>query len=356
MIQKLEFINIETFHEWVRYEREIYLDTYDRLMKKDTPLFLDSIKLIGVNNLHHMIKFHQHILKNFLYFKERNILREYLFWLYRVNFYRDIDLEFLKNFFWIVFETSENYMHKTSIVQLKIIYEDILSDHNFYIKESKRTKHILDNEKEVSSFTTLLLEGNHKQAMETLDKKCTSLEEFYQFEESVFSPAMKKIGWLWETNHISVAKEHLASSTADDTLFKLLEKLQNKKSNNKKILISTAPSENHALGTKIISKILEKNGYELINLSSELLLKDIVKSIDKYKPDYVVFSATLTTSLYEIAVIVEEINTFKYQKGYKVIIGGNGFDQLLHPTRSIKADFYANSINELLHYLENSTH
>lgn len=76
----------------------------------------------------------------------------------------------------------------------------------------------------------LFLEGNQDAAWEYIDQISKAGKDSLYIYETVFTAAMRHIGYLWEINEISVADEHLATSTCD---FLLARYLFEKKKTNK---------------------------------------------------------------------------------------------------------------------------
>lgn len=353
MIENLSFINKWTLEEYIRYEHEIVLDSHEMILKEEGELFKSSILIIKAEFLHHMIDFHYQIILNFLHFKQKNILRNYLVWLYRVYYHRGLDFDFLLHFFWIMEEITCKYIDEKASSQIKLIYEDIIADHNYFKREAKKAKYILDNEDEVTALTNLLLKGYRKEVLDIFETKCNSLDDFCDFEKEIFAPAMKKVGWLWESNEISVAKEHIASSTADDVIFSVLNSFKEEEPKGINIIITNSLNENHSLGNKIVSKLLQKYGYNIINLGGDITKKDLLKAIEEFNPDYIIFGATLTTSLYDIAMTLKYLSEYKFVNHFKTIIGGSGFETLMYPVKSFEVDYYAKSLKDLISYLDN---
>ena len=79
-----------------RYRYEILMDTYDSIMNSQIVLVKKVAIELGSNELHHMLKYHHKMTLNALYFKNEKIFLDYHDWLYRVYFYRDMNLDFFK--------------------------------------------------------------------------------------------------------------------------------------------------------------------------------------------------------------------------------------------------------------------
>ncbi len=353
MFKVLEHINNWTFEQYLQYKQEIALDIQEMLFSIETPLVQESILVIGKNKLHHMIEFHQDIFINFLYFKNRKILEDYLFWIYRVYYHRNLDLDFLHLFFSCFQKVLKKYLQSKSYSQLSIFYEDILAFHQVLLSEIPKEKPLVLKTKESEEFTEALLHGDRTKTLNILTQSCPTWEKLYEFFSSTFHDSMEHIGYLWEINQITVAKQHLASTTIDDTIFTLLEKFEQEEPKNKTIFFSTAPLEAHGLGNKIITKIAQKKGYSVINIGANLPTNDIIGALNEFTPNYIIFSATLTTSPYYINEILEKLKKYTPSHPYQTIISGYGLRHLEDPKENLKADFYCQDMKKLLDVIEN---
>lgn len=326
-----------------KYESEIVFDTYDALVKSKISLIEKTVLELGYEDLHHIIKYHYKITLNSIFFDDKSLLKKYHEWLYRVYYFRNIDLDF----FLLLTDNIQNIAAK--YVESCVFYNYLLEIHKTLKNEASKKRVLLDNEQESVNFADLLINNEKEKAFEILKANSSVLEDFLHFYNETVSNSMKQIGFLWERNEISVAKEHIASNLLDQITTDILNRFKRQEPKNKHIFICSAPYELHGLGIKTASKVFEIMGYKVTNLGTYIPKKDIKKAIFEFNPDYILFTATMPTSLIDIALIIDDINKEKeiFLKNFKIGLAGSAFETILHPCKSLKADFYINKLEDL---------
>ncbi|MFP4082314.1 MAG: B12-binding domain-containing protein [Candidatus Aminicenantes bacterium] len=106
-----------------------------------------------------------------------------------------------------------------------------------------------------------------------------------------------------------------------------------------KMVIGTVKGDLHDIGKKIVSMILEKEGYQIVDIGVDTPAGKFIASIKKEKPDIVGMSALLTTTMGYMREVIEEIEAAKLRQNVKIIIGGAPVTQTF--AGEIKADGYA---------------
>lgn len=89
-----------------------------------------------------------------------------------------------------------------------------------------------------------------------------------------------------------------------------------------KVVVGTVKGDVHDIGKMIFAITLESNGFEVIDLGTDVSKKSFVKKIKETNPDIVGISALLTSTLPYMDEIVKELKTEKLSEKVKVIIGG----------------------------------
>ena len=87
-----------------------------------------------------------------------------------------------------------------------------------------------------------------------------------------------------------------------------------------KILLATVEGDVHDIGKNILSLVLRSNNFEVIDLGIMVPNEEILKAIDKEKPDLVGLSGLITPSLDHMAEFIDELEKRKYN--IPVLIGG----------------------------------
>jgi len=119
-----------------------------------------------------------------------------------------------------------------------------------------------------------------------------------------------------------------------------------------KIVVGTVKGDLHDIGIKIVGMMLEREGYEIIDLGINVPKEIFLKTIKKENPDIIGMSALLTTTMAYMREVVETVEKAKLKQNVKIIIGGAPITQAF--ADEIKADGFAPeaaSAVELVKYL-----
>lgn len=342
-----------SFLDFKRYENEIFFDTYDEIIKSHATVAKKTIIQIGENEIHLILKYYQKILLNTLFFNDDKILLEYNRWLYRVYFYKGIDLDFFSFLINVFKNVSNRYISSKGSITMNEVFEYVLTKHEEIKRVAPKRKFLLENEDESITLAKVLISGDSKKALDIAKSRSSTIDEFISFYNDIVSNAMKYIGYMWESGEISVAKEHIASNVLNDILIKLIDELPDQDDKYIHMFLSSAPNEYHGLGIKIASRVFQKLGFKVTNVGTNISSKEIKKAIMEFRPDVVVFSATLQTSLLDISLLIEDIVNDRaiFANPFKIGIAGNAFENMIHPAKTLKADFYINNIDDIFFYI-----
>jgi len=106
-----------------------------------------------------------------------------------------------------------------------------------------------------------------------------------------------------------------------------------------KIVIGTVKGDLHDIGKNIVSMMLEREGYEIIDLGIDVPKERYIEIIKKENPEIVGMSALLTTTMSYMREVMEAIAEEDLKQRTKIIIGGAPVTQSY--ADDIKADGYA---------------
>ena len=138
--------------------------------------------------------------------------------------------------------------------------------------------------------------------------------------EDVVLPAMRYLGFLWETGRVSVADEHAATEICRYVLSRLFDSIGPAKPAGFKALASCVPGEEHELGVEIVGEYLRLKGWEVFSVGRSTPLDDILKALADFRPQVAFFSATLVANLPAARALVVEAQ--KNLPGLGVVLGG----------------------------------
>jgi methanogenic corrinoid protein MtbC1 len=158
-----------------------------------------------------------------------------------------------------------------------------------------------------------LIEGKSDEAfvqIETLYRGGTSIASIYQ---NYVTEAMQLIGEMWEKDEISVADEHLATSTCDFVLAKFhsMVKKEPITETSKKAMFFSVEKEQHSLGMKMAAHLFEQAGWDVRFMGTNLPLTYAVDAAERFKPDVIGISLTIIHHLEQLKAYVEQLESIQ---------------------------------------------
>jgi len=151
---------------------------------------------------------------------------------------------------------------------------------------------------------------------------------------------MEAVGLKFKKNEIFIPEVLIATRAMKAGLEILQPHLDRAgKKLKRKVLIGTVKGDLHDIGKKIVGMMLEKEGYEIIDLGIDVSKENFLKAIKQEKPDIVGMSALLTTTMTYMREVIEAVEKAKRRDKVKIIVGGAPVTQSF--ADEIKADGYA---------------
>jgi transcriptional regulator with XRE-family HTH domain/methylmalonyl-CoA mutase cobalamin-binding subunit len=96
---------------------------------------------------------------------------------------------------------------------------------------------------------------------------------------NLFRGVMTKIGWLWETGHLSAGEEHLLTGDLEKLLHQLTDQIHS--DTEKKYLLTTVKGEKHTFGLLMLSHFMSSKGFGNLYLGEGVPFDDIFKVLEK---------------------------------------------------------------------------
>ncbi|MCK5588620.1 MAG: corrinoid protein [Candidatus Lokiarchaeota archaeon] len=120
-----------------------------------------------------------------------------------------------------------------------------------------------------------------------------------------------------------------------------------------KIIIGTVEGDVHDIGKTIVSTLLAANGFEVIDLGTEVPSSRFVEKVKELKPDIVGMSALLTTTMPQMQEVIEALEKEDLRDSVKVMVGGAPVTQEF--AEKIGADGYAKDAEKAVKWAKELT-
>lgn len=215
-----------------------------------------------------------------------------------IRFYTDYDLKKILN---IVLLYS-NGMKISKIAQL--------TDQEIF---EKAEEILLQNERhqsnQIDNLIKLVLEFDDEQIQFELGRITSELGMDGMFTE-ILIPTLEKVGYLWQTNAITVSHEHFFSNLVRDFMIVQIDRLKTSRISKGKVALFLNEKEKHELSLLFYYYILKSRGYDCFYLGQSVPMKDLKVFFQEVRPDYGVTSMINELNEKEASKFFENLGEF----------------------------------------------
>ena len=115
-------------------------------------------------------------------------------------------------------------------------------------------------------------------------------------------------------------------------------------------VIGTVEGDIHDIGKNLVKMVVSTVGVEVIDLGIDVSIEKFIDAIKKYKPQLVMISALLTTTLKQMKLTIEEIKNKNLRDDVIIFVGGAPVTRAY--AMEIKADYYTKDVVEIRDLLD----
>jgi MerR family transcriptional regulator, light-induced transcriptional regulator len=165
----------------------------------------------------------------------------------------------------------------------------------------------------------------------------------------LFSPAMKLLGTMWESDELSFSRLSLACCRLQKVLF-VLQEIPAKAALDRRVgrlFIAAVPGSQHTFGVQIMADIFRKNGW---HVESDLSLNQtkIVKSLNFCDFDVIGFSIGSQTLMPNLEALISRVRNLSGKSTIPVMVGGPLFGTDVGVSRIEGVDYVSGNASESL--------
>jgi excisionase family DNA binding protein len=168
-----------------------------------------------------------------------------------------------------------------------------------------------------------LLAGDENGTFRILNDAMSSGADADEVYLDLLGPAMSSIGTRWHDGEITIASEHLASSTAMRVISRLGSRLVPRGRSRGMILLATVSDDQHALPTAMIRDLLRFRGFDVEDLGANTPTTSVIeRALESDDLIAVGLVATNSGSEHLLQATLSELNK---ALDVTVVVGGGAF-------------------------------
>ncbi|NND53479.1 MAG: hypothetical protein HKN56_00725 [Gammaproteobacteria bacterium] len=209
----------------------------------------------------------------------------------------------------------------------------------------------IPNQRLALMYLQTALEGNTRQAMEiVLDAVDGGLAHAEAITD-VLLPAQAEIGHLWHIDHITVAEEHLVTSTTHRLMAVIADRAPHAQDRGITAVTASISGNVHDTGIRAISYLLEMQGWRTIYLGGDVPRNDLPAAVHFFDADVVLLSTALSSQLSKLRDSILAIREV-CEKDVRIMVGGNAFWDAPQAWKAIGADGYTGDATSAINLAE----
>lgn len=186
-----------------------------------------------------------------------------------------------------------------------------------------------------------LLSGNRQLALSAIVEAMARGHTLIEVYVHLIQPALYDIGYAWMQNKISVAKEHLATATAQTAMAEAYTKTRMPPANSRKALFACVEGNAHSVGLRMVSDAYELSGWNVQFLGADTPTSALIEQAHAWQPDLIGISIAFPHQIKTAREAVRMIRTQLNEHCPKIIVGGIAVNRFAGLAQYIQADGHA---------------
>ncbi len=193
------------------------------------------------------------------------------------------------------------------------------------------------------------LNGRRDDAIQVIREASATDLEVAEIMLGILEPAQNELGRLWERGEITIAHEHYVTAITQMSLSMLYPRLLvDRIPRGRNLVATTAAFETHEVGIRMISDLLEQDGWHTTFLGADVPVEDVVETVAEQRAHVLAVSATMVGHIRGVRELIRVVRADARCEHVRVLVGGRPFSSVRRLGSMIGADASAESAREAL--------
>jgi len=161
----------------------------------------------------------------------------------------------------------------------------------------------------------------------------------------VIYPVQREVGRLWQENQITVLQEHYCTAATDLLITRLKHKSRGIPRSVTALAVCPG-GEEHSLGIKMFSDLLESDGWKVAYIGPKCPITDVIQHVRYYATDLVAISVATPLNLGKTKELITRIKSLVLEHPPSILIGGAAVNSNPEIWKHLAADGAAADVSE----------
>ena len=241
----------------------------------------NSLEKVFINNSNSIS-----LVINALKLKDYSILSNILPWVYKTYNSQGFSWDFWPMIYDLWKECISEFVENQTAAEVLKVY-DVMKEYHSDLIEASKIEGEIDFEfrndwKDLQNvFLDKLIQGDHRELLKISKERVKDIKALRDFYLGLIQPVMYKIGGKWQRGDITVSEEHLATSVVGRLMAALYPVLITTEYNyDKRVIVTSSPNEFHELGGRMLSDLLESEGWDVSYLGANNPPEEVIKTME----------------------------------------------------------------------------
>jgi len=174
-------------------------------------------------------------------------------------------------------------------------------------------------------FLTAILGGQRQAALNIVTEALHSGHSHVDLYINVFTPALRRVGELWELNRISVAQEHIATSITQYAIAVIYPQLAPSAVHRGSMVVTGVSGELHQVGANLVADAMEASGWTVRFLGTNLPPASVLSVVEESSASVLCVSTTIVANLPAVVELVQVVRGKLSERAPKILLGGAAY-------------------------------
>jgi trimethylamine corrinoid protein len=166
---------------------------------------------------------------------------------------------------------------------------------------------------------------NQEKALKLANQALKDDMDLLKVIEKGFGEGIRMVGDLWDDGEFFLPELMSGAQIMQKAVDVFTPKLQSSgaaRQSSGKVLLATIEGDIHSIGKTIVATMLRANGFQVIDLGTDVKAEKIVDEAIKENVDIIGVSTLLTTTMVNQKKVIEILDEKNLRSKFKVIFGG----------------------------------